>query len=332
MSQSIETPREERSGSEMNQVKPDRRDNDAGSRDGFALHLSDGRSWEILAADGAQDWVAEFAAIMGLEDRAEGLQRKILFGAVGNTRDRQLPPERVTPPWLSDLLRSEGRLMFRLPYMLLLHNPKSGNAVCGLDIHRERRHGQMYRALLPVLLDTIGCGGFPLHAALVERDGRGVLIAGRSGAGKSTACRRLPRPWRVLCDDTCLVVQSGSGFRVHPLPTWSVFHDGAVGQCWEISRSVPVHAVFFLEQSETDGHDELGEGAAAALLARSAKTVFCNTTSSKMDGKARLDLMGRIFENACRMAGAAPGYVLRASLHGRFWEEMEKALPPPGRG
>jgi hypothetical protein len=158
MSQSIETPREERSGSEMNQVKPDRRDNDAGSRDGFALHLSDGRSWEILAADGAQDWVAEFAAIMGLEDRAEGLQRKILFGAVGNTRDRQLPPERVTPPWLSDLLRSEGRLMFRLPYMLLLHNPKSGNAVCGLDIHRERRHGQMYRALLPVLLDTIGCG------------------------------------------------------------------------------------------------------------------------------------------------------------------------------
>src|SRR5208283_1881855 len=53
-------------------------------------------------------------------------------------------------------------------------------------------------------------GGFPLHAALVEHDGVGVLLAGQGCAGKSTCCRRLPDTWEVLCDDQALVVPQGS--------------------------------------------------------------------------------------------------------------------------
>ena len=41
-------------------------------------------------------------------------------------------------------------------------------------------------------------GGFPLHAALVEHEGAGILLAGHGCAGKSTCCRRLPDTWKAL--------------------------------------------------------------------------------------------------------------------------------------
>jgi hypothetical protein len=47
----------------------------------------------------------------------------------------------------------------------------------------------------------------PVHAALVELDGRGVLLCGRSGVGKSTlafACARAG--WTYICDDATFLL------------------------------------------------------------------------------------------------------------------------------
>jgi hypothetical protein len=33
-----------------------------------------------------------------------------------------------------------------------------------------------------------------------------------------------------------------------------------------------------------------------------------------------------LFNNACELAKAVPAYILRVSLEGRFWEEMEKVI------
>lgn len=54
-----------------------------------------------------------------------------------------------------------------------------------------------------------------IHSACVMLDGRGVLLAGDSGAGKSSlayACAR--RGWTFVSDDTCLLVKRGEGRRV----------------------------------------------------------------------------------------------------------------------
>ena len=52
----------------------------------------------------------------------------------------------------------------------------------------------------------------PLHAACVERDGKGVLLCGNSGAGKSSlafACARAG--WNFVSDDASYLVRGGSG-------------------------------------------------------------------------------------------------------------------------
>lgn len=50
------------------------------------------------------------------------------------------------------------------------------------------------------------CGWFPLHAAGLVRNGRGVLLTARSGSGKSTAALSLVRSgWAYLSDDTVLL-------------------------------------------------------------------------------------------------------------------------------
>jgi hypothetical protein len=57
-------------------------------------------------------------------------------------------------------------------------------------------------------------GPLSLHGALVEKDGKGVVILGRGEAGKSTlACALWQRGWTLFCDDTTLVkAEAASGY------------------------------------------------------------------------------------------------------------------------
>lgn len=54
-------------------------------------------------------------------------------------------------------------------------------------------------------------GIFPVHAAGLERNGKGILFPGKSGCGKSTlSCHLLEHGYRLLGDDTVFVRRSGS--------------------------------------------------------------------------------------------------------------------------
>lgn len=93
--------------------------------------------------------------------------------------------------------------------------------------------------LARILADRNGC---ILHAAGVAIDGRGLLFVGHSDAGKSTMMRMLQDEGVILCDDRIIVQRRPEGYTMHG--TWS--H----GDVSDVSAaSVPVHAVFFLEQS-----------------------------------------------------------------------------------
>jgi SynChlorMet cassette protein ScmC len=52
-------------------------------------------------------------------------------------------------------------------------------------------------------------GGLLIHGALAEWNGKGVILAGKSGVGKSTASARLTPAWRSLSDDATLIVPDG---------------------------------------------------------------------------------------------------------------------------
>lgn len=191
------------------------------------------------------------------------------------------------------------------------------------------------RALRPLQLITVASaivlqaerrGGLLLHGALAQRHGQGVLLAGPGMAGKSTASRRLPPPWRSLSDDATLVVRDpASRYWAHPWPTWSRFTFGGPGGSWDVERAVPLRALFFLTQEEQDRAEPVGAGQGTALLVEVAEQVMV-IAQRDVDAVELCALRVRRFDNICDLASVVPCFELHISSTGPFWEEIERVL------
>lgn len=93
--------------------------------------------------------------------------------------------------------------------------------------------------LARILADRRGCF---LHSCGVNFEGRGLLFAGHSEAGKSTMARMLKGKAEILCDDRIIVRQKSDGFRIYG--TWS--H----GDVTDVSAdSAPLKAIYFLKKA-----------------------------------------------------------------------------------
>jgi SynChlorMet cassette protein ScmC len=196
---------------------------------------------------------------------------------------------------------------------------------------------QLVRLSACIARETHPRGGVLLHSGLAllpspsgrGAGGEGILLAGRSGVGKSTASARLPPPWRALADDVTLVVRDGSGaYWAHPWPTWSRFFGEEAGDgsdTWDIQRAVELRAVFVLEQGEEVRAEPLGPGHAICLLAELAQQTSTHLLRGwPIEEIAAFNLQR--FENLCALAEAVPVYLLHVSLDGAFWEAIERAI------
>ena len=287
----------------------------------YELRMDDRTGWVLQATEGAEDWLERFAFIMGLSTIAcAGTAETVTFRRATGMRPGHRAPEMpVREETVWDFRRIPGAVLDRATAgqeILCLLPPAKGE---GVDLESMRH------VLLPLYLEALRKGGFPVHAALVERNGQGVLLAGRGGIGKSTCCRRLPPPWRAPADDLVLVVRDCSGqYRAHALPTWSALREGQEGT-WDVKRSVPLAAIFFLEQAAVDEVTPAGRGEAAVACRRSAMEVIWSVGPFKLVGK-KPDIGTQVFENAVDFSLAVPAYRLRLSLKGRFWEKIEGVL------
>ncbi len=181
-------------------------------------------------------------------------------------------------------------------------------------------------AFYPIYREIIDHGGQLFHAALIERDGKGVLLAGKSGVGKSTSCSRLPEHWNVLCDDELLMIPTEQGiYRAHPLPTWSEYIMERSEKTWNIHHSVPVYGMFYIEQADVDSVLPVGEGQSVAQMSESAYQAYRSYWEIVKNENKKL-LQRKMFHNSIAMVKKIPVFKLRVSLHGRFWEEIERAL------
>jgi SynChlorMet cassette protein ScmC len=162
----------------------------------------------------------------------------------------------------------------------------------------------------------------PLHAALLEKNGRGILIAGSGGVGKSTCCRRIPYPWHPLCDDEVFVARNNAiSYHAHPFPTWSEYLINGSDHTWNVQYHVPLAGIFFLMQSEVDDVEPLTQGKAAIHIYNAALEVWMRFQMSQIT-----EIRRRIFENACNIAKVVPSFILKARRDGRFWELMDDAI------
>ena len=208
--------------------------------------------------------------------------------------------------------------------MLLLRHPRGPAIFCGL-----------YPDTKPVGENTAPPGP----------DSRGGNHGGYApdprGACREAGCGRDPRRAKRCGQDDLLQAASrrlAGALRRHdarcsrsrrglpgpPLPTWSAFESGGTRWPCHANRSVPLQALFVLEQAPGDGVEPLA-GAKTALIVERA----CGEALQPFHlfGPDSVPSLGRhIFENAASLAAEVSAFRLRVSLDGRFWEKIDEAL------
>jgi hypothetical protein len=183
---------------------------------------------------------------------------------------------------------------------------------------------RMEQIATTLAVQSLARGGLLLHGGLAVRDGVGFILAGASGAGKSTACRRLPSPWRSLSDDCVLVVRDATGlYRAHPWPTWSLLRDNGRVESWPVGQAVPLKALLFLRQSPFDRAEPVAPTPATALIIESA-VHLARTVALTPEGDANRAICSKYLRAARALAATVPAYRLHISLTGQFWNEIER--------
>jgi len=293
--------------------------------------LANGQRWHIVASDEIKPLIEKLTAIMELRTCEPNGYPKLIF--IQRESDEELePPTFSRNVHTLEGLPRDGWKARNLGALKLWSHCDVSDVIC--ETRPERNHDldiiRMWLSLHPIYMRAQDSGGLPMHAALVVKNGIGVLLSAPGATGKSTCCRRLPLPWQALCDDETFIVQnSQKKYWAHPFPTWSHLLRKDFEHTWNVERSFPLSAIFFLERGETDVAIPIGQGEATILITQSARDVWRRSWRNLARGEERA-LRNQLFDNACQLAKAVPAFSLRASLNGRFWEKMERVLENDG--
>ena len=299
-----------------------------GKKSGYCMRLANGQGWQITATEEVGSWVEKLTRIMELKECDSDGYPKLVFVHNENVEERNREPVCYLHPRIKDGLPTNGWQPQDFVWLQIWTHPEIRDVICEMKPQGEKEEDilAMRMALQPIYQRIQDSGGLPLHAALLEWNGFGILLAASGSIGKSTCCRRLRGPWRALCDDEALVVRDNKeGYLVHPFPTWSDYYLNRSEQTWNIQRSLPLSAIFLLEQAEADEVVPIGQGQAAALVYVSA-TQVCARNWMTISHEQLTIARKRLFENVCDLAKEIPAYKLKVSLEGDFWGEMEKVL------
>lgn len=294
----------------------------------YLLHLCDSLSWRLEATAEVHEWLERFAEIFRLPKCDSDCPRRILF-----FQDRWPPLPDYTIP--DDALRGRVDLAGRedwgyanLRGLTLRRGHDKRETALGLIGPRslEMDFIRMWRTSQVIFVEAMELGGLPLHAGLVALDGKGVALVGPGSSGKSTCCRRIPEPWESLADDEVLALPGKhEKFNVHPFPTWSEYMTNGRGRGADVMREVSLEAALFLEPSSEDRLVPLGRGEVAVRLFRSAVESFLSSWPEEIE-PSHSTLRRIMFENASILAKLTPGFILRVSLEGPFWDSLREIV------
>jgi SynChlorMet cassette protein ScmC len=297
--------------------------------DGYLLLLGNGQGWELIPNSEVIFEVGELGRIMGLRPYEPNGYPKLIFVRQGSEK-----PGFNEMSWRFDEdmkidLQKLGWKADDLTFLRFWSHDDIQDLICEMrheEDDYERRILSMRFSLYPIYQQAQESGGLPLHAGLVERNGKGVLLAGPKNTGKSTCCRRLPKPWYPLSDEETLIVRTDEKqYLAHPFPTWSDHLSSRSERTWKVNSHVSISSIFLLEQASSDEVVPLGQGEAAVFINQLATQVCCRYWNNIDHDELRIR-MKKLFENATELARTIPAFRLRVSLEGRFWEEMEKVI------
>ena len=131
---------------------------------------------------------------------------------------------RDSPPWGAPYFRGLSHLVFAAfgsessVLVDLRRHRMVGRVSSALAADSDYWRKVIFPALFGIVSPTVGLAG--LHCACVEREGRGLLLAGESGSGKSTLSLALAQHgFGFLADDWTYLSRRGARLHAWALPT-----------------------------------------------------------------------------------------------------------------
>lgn len=296
----------------------------------YRLELSASLSWSFEAVPATAAWLSRFAQVLGLRRRSSARppMRIIIARAPRKRLWHNSAPTPDVLPYYPDLPQT-GWSLRNLSVCRLWTHPKIHTTVCEIIDHHEQNElaiSTMRQVLFVVHMKVVTSGGIPVHGALAACKGRGALLIGASGAGKSTCSRYLSGPWQSLSDDEALVIPNDAGsFTCHPLPTWSDLRNGRGHRTMDVADCVPLTGAFFLEQSDHDEIIPTGRGETTIRLYQSAAQVL-RPLFIHMTEEERSLLNQELLFNACTIAQGSSAHILCFRNGPDFRPKIEKTL------
>ncbi|MFA4982263.1 MAG: SynChlorMet cassette protein ScmC [Candidatus Omnitrophota bacterium] len=298
-------------------------------KDTYNLRFGNGQCLSLAATADSSGWLEKFASILELERSLPDGHSKVVFSRKKIISDKGTPNSRNE---LADILGkdvpADAWSLYDARVLKIWYNIFLDDVICEISAvaNEDMDIIQMWHALYSIYIKAQRTGGVPLHAGLIERDGRGIVIAAPGNTGKSTCCRRIPPPRKALCDDEVLIIYDKiKGYLAHPFPTWSDYLWKRANNTWKVEKNVALDAVFFLEQAPVDEVEPVGGAMAAALMNLSAHQAFFKGHAGRNPG-GETGRKKDLFNNVCRLVKAVPSFKLRCTLDGEFWVKIEEAL------
>ncbi|MCX5834372.1 MAG: SynChlorMet cassette protein ScmC [Deltaproteobacteria bacterium] len=292
------------------------------------LQLAGDLSWTLIGTAEASSWVMKLSKFMCLKNGDTNGCPKIIFCRAGLDGKKKAESIRQLKEKVSAEIPLNGWQILSGSGLEIWSHRQNNCIICDLGniSTNEIDAMQMIAVISIIWKEAIRKGGIPLHAGLLEFEGRGVAIAANGGGGKTTCAGRLPSSWKAHCDDAALVLRaSPSDYVVHPFPTWSKYLSKHCESTWVVEKRLPLSGIFFLEKAWTDEVIPLGRSRAAVSINQSAWQIMSSWIGA-IPKKEKTELYLKLFENACALAGVIPAYTLRVSMTGRFWEKIEECL------
>jgi hypothetical protein len=129
--------------------------------------------------------------------------------------------EGVLAKWECDLYRDQGQILVDFHEQGLMRIETRQDRVEGFIVEPEAMHPDLRVSFLYLGLAELlkRRGLYSIHATALEKGGRGVLIPGLSGQGKTTCCISLLRAgYRCLSDDHPFFRRNGLGLELLSFP------------------------------------------------------------------------------------------------------------------
>jgi hypothetical protein len=177
------------------------------------------------------------------------------------------------------------------------------------------RRGHIRQSANPYSLDSVlrivhtlvlaGEGGFLFHAASAVVDGRALVFAGVSGAGKTTISRLAPPRVTLLSDEISFVRRAADGYLAHGTP-----FAGELARAGE-NVSAPLSAIYLLEK---DASNEITPVAHAEAL----RSVLANVLFFARDG----EMVRAVLDAAADLVERVPVRRLRFVPEASVWDAI----------